>query len=466
MKKKKVISALLTAGLMLSVNGVHAQEPSEAASTSSTNAASAFDNKIIKKINSDNMYNTIAFLAEQPRAAGTDGELKGANYIKSQFEKYGYETELQPFKFDDVLRGTGSLTINGQSYNPYVFSGSYSAEVTAEVVDAGQALSGFVPDTVKGKIALIERGGNTFVEKIQNVLDKGAAGVIMYNNTGTSNVFGSVNKGQNIPAVAITRAQGLALAEQLKSGPITAQLKVIGSGFVEKTSYNVIAKMKPNKTKDTNQIVMVSAHHDSIPGGPGANDDASGVSAVLELARVMANMPIDTEMRFVTFGAEEKGLLGSYHYARLLSSQEADRVVGQFQIEMIGSKDSGADHKANGLIMYTVDGEKNIVTDLGAAAGARTAVKEILTYGKVGRSDHQPFHEIGVPAAVFCHSPLEKWYHTPNDTIDKIDKNKLQEAAEVIGAAVYQIVRPDTPALEHSRVAPKRVDYNFENRSL
>ncbi|MFZ7946069.1 MULTISPECIES: M28 family peptidase [Bacillaceae] len=464
MKKKKVASVLLTAGLVLSVNGVYAQGQSGAPNT---NAASAFDNKIIKKISADNMYNTIDLLSKEARAAGTPGELKGAQYIKSQFEKYGYETELQPFPFYDVVRNnvSGVLEIGGQNLKPYVFSGSFSGEAIAEVVNAGKALPGTVPDSVKGKIALIERGDNPFVEKIQNVLDKGAVGVIMYNNTGTSNAFGQASYGQNIPAVGITRAQGLDLVKKLESESFTAQLKVSGSGFVEKTSYNVIAKMKPHKNKDTGQIVMIGAHHDSVPGGPGANDDASGVSAVLELARVMSNMPIDTELRFVTFGSEEKGLLGSYHYASTLTDEEADKIVAHFQMDMIGSKDAGGDHAANGLIMYTIDGKKNTVTDLASAAGARTALGEVVPYGQLGRSDHQPFHELGIPAALFIHSPLEPWYHTPADTIDKIDKNKLQETAEIVGAAVYQIARPDTPALQHSRVAPQPVDYEFENRS-
>ncbi|MBO0960270.1 M28 family peptidase [Neobacillus sp. MM2021_6] len=463
MRKKKVASVFLTAGLVLSVNGVYAQGPSGAPNS---NAASAFDNKIIKKISADNMYNTIALLSEQPRAAGTDGELKGAMYIKGQFEKYGYETELQPFPFYDVIRNnvSGVLEIGGQNLKPYVFSGSYSGEVTAEVMYVGKAFAGTVPEAVKGKIALIERGDNTFVEKIQNVLDKGAVGVIMYNNSGTSNAFGQASYGQNIPAVAITRTQGTALVEQLNGGPLTAKINVSGSGLVEKTSYNVIAKMKPNKNKDTGQIVMIGAHHDSVPGGPGANDDASGVSAVLELARVMANMPIDTELRFATFGSEEKGLLGSSYYASTLSSEEADKMVAHFQMDMIGSKDAGGDNAANGLIMYTIDGKKNLVTDLASAAGARTALGEVVPYGQLGRSDHEPFHNLGIPAALFIHSPLEPWYHTPADTIDKIDKNKLQETAEIVGASVYQIARPDTPALQHSRVAPKPVDYDFENR--
>ncbi|SFA92070.1 MULTISPECIES: M28 family peptidase [unclassified Bacillus (in: firmicutes)] len=462
---RKTMTGILAAGLVFSFHGVMAQGPG---TTSNAQSDSAFDNKIIKKINSDNMYNTVAKLSLQPREAGTEGELVGVNYIKSQFEQYGYETELQPFPIYEAVRDnvSGYLEVNGQLFNPYVFSGSHSAEVTGQVIYVRKALAGTVPDAVKGKIALIERGDITFVEKIQNVLNKGAIGVIMYNNSGSSNAFGQATYGQNIPAVAITKAEGLALVEKITNEPLNATIKVAGSGVVEKTSYNVIAKMKPNKNKDNGQVVMIGAHHDSVHNGPGANDDASGVSAVLELARVMANMPTDTELRFVTFGAEEKGLLGSYHYASTLSNDEADRIVAHFQMDMVGSKDAGANHPAGGLIMYTIDGKKNLVTDLGAAAGARTAASEILTYGKLGRSDHQPFHELGIPAALFIHSPLEPWYHSPADTIDKIDKNKLQEAAEIVGASVYQIARPDTPALQNARVAPGPVQYDFEDRPV
>jgi len=458
---KKTMSAMLAAGLVLSVGVASAQEAPKAPNSQS---ASAFDNKIIKKISSDNMYNTIAKLSAQPREAGTEGEWSGVQYIKSQFEQYGYETEIQPFTFNEVLRGTGFLDVNGESYNPYVFSGSYSDEVTAEVLHVGKALAGTVPDEVAGKITLIERGDITFVEKIQNVMDKGAVGVIMYNSSGTSNRFGQAAAGQDIPAVAVARAQGLALVEKLEKETIKATIKVEGSGHVEKTSYNVIAKMKPHQNKDNGQVVMVGAHHDSVHNGPGANDDASGVSAVLELARVMAEMPTDTELRFVTFGAEEKGLLGSYHYAGSLSEDEADRIVAHFQMDMVGARDAGGDHPAGGLIMYTIDGQKNLVTDLASAAGARTAADYPIPYGQLGRSDHQPFHELGIPTALFIHSPLEPTYHSPEDTLDKIDKNKLQEAAEIVGSSVYQIARPDTPALEHARVAPGPVDYDFNDR--
>lgn len=77
-----------------------------------------------------------------------------------------------------------------------------------------------------------------------------------------------------------------------------------------------------------------------------------------------------------------------------------------------------------------------------------------------------PFHALGIPSALFIHSPVEPWYHQPTDTLDKISKEKLQQATEIIGASMYQIARPDTPSLKNARVPSVTVDYDFENRPV
>ena len=64
----------------------------------------------------------------------------------------------------------------------------------------------------------------------------------------------------------------------------------------------------------------------------------------------------------------------------------------------------------------------------------------------------------GVPSALFIHDPTEPWYHTPNDSLDKISKEKVRETAEIVGAAVYKL-HVCTPALERAKVSPKPVDY-------
>ncbi|MED3788544.1 M20/M25/M40 family metallo-hydrolase [Peribacillus frigoritolerans] len=459
---RKSLTALLAAGMVLSTGTVFAQTSGAINAQSDT----AFDNKVIKKISADNMYNTIAYLSEQPRAAGTEGELRAVKYIESQFKSLGFETKVQPFPIYDTVQNVkvkiGDSDLGG---TPRALSGSISGKVTAELVNVGKAKPEEVGENVSGKIALVERGDITFVEKVQNVLNKGAVGVLMYNNSPSGNNFGQVSAGQNIPAVAITQAQGLELVEQLKTKQITSTLEVGKAERIEKTSYNVIASLKPKANKDNGQIVTVGAHHDSVPGGPGANDDASGVSAVLELARILAKTPIDTEIRFLTFGSEERGLVGSSFYADSLPKEDVDRMVAHFQMDMIGGRDAGEDNPAGGLIMYTIDGRKNLVTDLGSSAGART-MDVAIPYGQLGRSDHQPFHELGIPSALFIHSPVEPWYHQPTDTLDKISKEKLQQAAEIVGASVYQIARPETPALTNARVAPGTVDYDFDDRPV
>lgn len=261
---RKSLTILLAAGMVLSTGTVFAQ------TNGATNAQSdtAFDNKVIKKISADNMYNTIAYLSEQPRAAGTEGELRAVKYIESQFKSLGFETKVQPFPIYDTVQNVkvkiGDSDLGG---TPRALSGSISGKVTAELVNVGKAKPEEVGENVSGKIALVERGDITFVEKVQNVLNKGAVGVLMYNNSPSGNNFGQVSAGQNIPAVAITQAQGLELVEQLKTKQITSTLEVGKAERIEKTSYNVIASLKPKANKDNGQIVTVGAHHDSVPGG-------------------------------------------------------------------------------------------------------------------------------------------------------------------------------------------------------
>ncbi|WP_459735753.1 M28 family peptidase, partial [Peribacillus sp. N1] len=76
-----------------------------------------------------------------------------------------------------------------------------------------------------------------------------------------------------------------------------------------------------------NEIINITGHHDSVAGEPGANDDATGTSDTLQLARVLKKLPTDTEIRFVTFGAEEKGLLGSQHYVSNLPDHDIKRTI-------------------------------------------------------------------------------------------------------------------------------------------
>jgi aminopeptidase YwaD len=409
------------------------------------------ETKILQKIDVDKMYNNIKSLSKTPRVAGTDQEEAAVTYIRKQFESYGYKTEIQTFTFNDYTAPhTIELALDHftQTLNPLAFEYSIDGDVSGEVISAGLGKVNELKHLdLAGKIALLQRGDISFVDKVRNVTAKGAVGVIIYNNApeNVSGSLGSANK-SSIPAVLLTKVDGDKLLNYIKKNPGTkASLKIEGSKVDNNTSHNVIAtkspinnknKKKLSKVKVTNDIIVIGSHHDSVAGAPGANDDASGTAMTLELARVLKNIPSETEIRFITFGAEEVGLIGSTHYVENLSKDEISRIVANFNLDMVGSMDAGK------LILQTTDNKPNLVTDLAQAASTKLN-GEPTPFNQGDSSDHVPFSKAGIPAALFIHNPAEPWYHKPEDTIDKISKKKLQDVAEIVSLSVWNQIRVD-----------------------
>ncbi|MEH7346148.1 M28 family peptidase [Bacillus sp. JJ1532] len=440
--KKPLLSMALATTLAFGAVGTSAvfAKPNEVGQAQPVNV---FDHKVIDKINAENIYKNIEHLSKTPRVAGTEAEEQAVKYIKEQFESYGYDVELQPFTFYGYTPPSSiELNVNGYDgvLKPSSFTYTVSGNVSGDLVYANLGKKEELANTdLTGKIALIKRGDISFAEKVLNAAEKGAAGVIIFNNTGgaVNGTLGEAND-KYVPAVSLTQAEGEALLAKLNAGTeLRTSLKIEGAKAGESLSHNVIATKKPtNKQKDTGKVIVVGAHHDSVAGAPGANDDASGTATTLELARVFKNVPTDTEIKFITFGAEELGLIGSTYYVNNLSDDEQERTIANFNLDMVGSRDAGD------LVLLTLDGKPNLVTELAQASSTRLN-GEPTPYGQGGRSDHVPFAEAGIPAALFIHSPSEPWYHTPEDSIDKISKEKLQDVAEIVGAAVYDLARFD-----------------------
>jgi aminopeptidase YwaD len=466
MKKKPYLSIALVAGLAVSSFGAQAIYAEPAKTAQQVQPFNVFDNKVLDKINVENIYNNIEYLSKTPRVAGTEDEYKAIQYVKEQFESYGYETELQEFTFYGYTAPhTVKLSIDGYAdeIKPKSFTYGMDGNVSGELVYAGLGQAAdFEGKDLTGKIALIQRGAISFADKVLNAAAHGASGVIIYNNApGELNgTFGTPNENY-VPAVAISQEAGQALYEKLMNGEIlNGAIQIEGAEGGMRTSYNVVAKKAPtNKNKSTDGILALGAHHDSVPGAPGANDDASGTAMTLELARVMKDLPTNMEMRFITFGAEELGLIGSRYYVSQLPKEEKERFVGYFNMDMVGSRDAGD------LVINTVDGSQNIVSQTAQASSARLN-GEATPIQTGGSSDHVSFYEGGIASGSFIHRPLEPWYHTPEDTIDKISKEKLQDAAEIVGTAVYDIVRPENQGPKANRGAERKVPHLYYEQDI
>ncbi|MCY8206923.1 aminopeptidase YwaD [Bacillus subtilis] len=383
-------------------------------------------------------YSTISQLSETigPRIAGTAAEKKSALLIASSMRKLKLDVKVQRFNIPDRLEGT--LSSAGRDILLQAASGSAPTEeqgLTAPLYNAGLGYQKDFTADAKGKIALISRGDLTYYEKAKNAEAAGAKAVIIYNNKEslvpmTPNLSG--NK-VGIPVVGIKKEDGEALTQQKEA---TLKLKA----FTNQTSQNIIGIKKPKNIKHPD-VVYVTAHYDSVPFSPGANDNGSGTSVMLEMARVLKSVPSDKEIRFIAFGAEELGLLGSSHYVDHLSEKELKRSEVNFNLDMVGT----SWEKASELYVNTLDGQSNYVWE-----SSRTAAEKIgfdsLSLTQGGSSDHVPFHEAGIDSANFIWGDpeteeVEPWYHTPEDSIEHISKERLQQAGDLVTAAVYEAVK-------------------------
>ena len=119
---------------------------------------------------------------------------------------------------------------------------------------------------------------------------------------------------------------------------------------------NIVA-VKPADLTPNGDILIIGAHYDGEKGFPAANDNGSGLSVLLELARVLKNLPSDTEIRFVAFDAEETGLNGSKAYVKTLKDEQ-ENIVGMINFDMLGAA------KAKEFGVYTAEDKTNYLTDI------------------------------------------------------------------------------------------------------
>jgi len=197
------------------------------------------------------------------------------------------------------------------------------------------------------------------------------------------------------------------------------------------------------------EIIVVGAHYDSVLGAPGANDNGSGVAALLELARLFRNAKPARTVRFVAFVNEEPpfyltGEMGSEHYARR-SRERGERIVAMFSLETIGyySDEPGSQHYPFPLSLFYPSRGNFIafVSNLGsrpllhASIAAFRADAAFPSEGVaapgfvpgVDWSDHRSFWREGYPALMVTDTALYRYphYHTAQDTPDKVDYERL-----------------------------------------
>ena len=303
-----------------------------------------------------------------------------------------------------------------QCFLDTLLENSGEGEATGVLTAVGKGLSNEVaPPSLTGRVALIERGTISFQEKISRVADAGAVAAVIYNNRDGA-FTGRLTGPSEIPAVAISRKRGEALLELISSGEVVATASVV---FEARESANVVAELQG--ADPDGGVVVLGGHYDTVRDVPGVNDNGSGIAALLTIAQQASQHTYPFTLRFIAFGSEEIGLVGSQRYVDSLSASELADIVAMFNFDALGTGDTTAMAATPWLgdLFERVAGEGGSRVHLRRSAGLRGA-----------SGDHAPFEAARVSFPFLFANDLSR-IHTPEDVLEHIDPLRIGEAAAV-----------------------------------
>ncbi len=292
------------------------------------------------------------------RNTGTSGYKASVDYVANLMRQAGYQVTVQSYPYwSPLVEGTPGFEVAGRRFqwnrDWFVAHLSPGGTVAAPMQALGGQGSGCgsaeFSHFVAGHVALLQRGDCSYDEQVNNAVQAGASAVIVYNDPDRSFLpdflSGYHNAGPEdgrafqaklhhpapIPVVGvISNAAGSALRQQLQQGkPLPVKLN-ISTRIQSGTDYNLIAE-SPYGNPD--QTVVVEGHLDAIYGA-GILDNASGSSTILEVALSLAHTPTLNRLRYIWFGGEELGLLGSKYYTQHLSTTELQKLVFDIDVDV------------------------------------------------------------------------------------------------------------------------------------
>lgn len=226
----------------------------------------------------------------------------------------------------------------------------------------------------------------------------------------------------------------------------------IGNEFLQGPvpTQNVIADLVGREKPD--EYVIVQAHLDTWDGAEGAQDNGTGVVTTLEAARLLASARVRPRrtVRFLLFGGEEQGLLGSESYVK-------DHAHTLPKTSIVLNHDAGATYLRGLSTSYAMLADfERVFAPLAGFDGARSfEVSESLGLQNSGDSDHAPFLAAGVPAFFWEQSEegYERVHHTQHDVLEEVDFDDVRHSVAVVATAAYGFAELDH-LLDRTDMAP------------
>lgn len=400
-----------------------------------------------------------------PRLTGSENYMRAASWAEQQFRAIGLvnvhrELWTIPATWEPEEAATGSITAP-IAHTLHIYASGWScstpkggvegrlvylSSLTRSALDGQRA-------TLSGAIVLLDAGrfaDTPTLDELFSALEQlrsFSPSAILFaggpNGTETLDAYTFSGRITSIPEAQIGLEDALLIERLLEKGPVTLRFSMKNRSRTNAQIPNIVAEIPGSEYPD--EVVLVGAHLDSWQPGTGAQDDGTGVAAVLETARAILALhhPSRRTIRFVLFGGEEQGMLGSTAYVRQHSAE-----LGHIDAVLI--TDSGSE-PAKGWYLLGREDEKPAVDKLkpllaGLGSDGTTSDTEF-----VFEADNAAFEVAGVPA-LFLWTDMTKYmglHHKASDTFDSVVQKDLTQGTATLAVTAYAIADSETPFAEH-----------------
>ncbi|GAP64904.1 aminopeptidase [Mizugakiibacter sediminis] len=413
-----------------------------------------------RALHDDTAWNLTESLTTEigPRLAGSDNDLRAREWAIAKFKALGFDkVYTEPVTFPKWVRRSEHaaivapfpqpLAVTALGYSPATPAGGLTGEVVLfPTLDALKAAG----DAVRGKIVYVgfrmqphrdghDYGiGSTIRTHGPALAAKLGAAAFLLRSAGTDSnrtphtgVTQWEADGPRIPAAALSAPDADLLERMAARGkPVQLKLDLDCGMDGTYTSANVIGEITGSKHPE--QVVAIGGHLDSWDPGTGAIDDAAGVAIAMAAGHLIGELPKrpDRTIRVIAFANEEQGLWGGRAYAEAHAKDVARHQLGSesdFGAGKVWRMSASVKPEARDAIRQIAD----VLAPLGVAYDAQRPGG--------GGSDLSQMHAKGMAALSLTQDGTRyfDWHHTSNDTLDKIDRDELDQNVAVYAAFAY-----------------------------
>lgn len=384
---------------------------------------------MLMKVSGKRMFEMLKKLNFE-RLSTFEGEKKGAEIIANEIKALGIEPVIETFKAPHYEIKTAKFEVLEPKYKEYTVSGfGFSGNDAKDGIEAGfiyiENLDELCLRNASGKIAVLNTGiGDETFKKLK---EAGVVGVVcpsgtVYDKTSETDLDERMLRSRHtangvLPAVSMRIKDILSL---VNSKPTRVKI-TLEQEEGEGDSQNVIAEIKG--TEKPEEVIVYTAHYDSVVFSRGVFDNASGSVMIMEMLRYFAAKPPKRTVRFIWCGSEERGLLGSKAYVAA-HEEELKNIRLCINIDMVGV--------ALGRDVWRVTGEESFV------AAVQYLYKEVgfpmTVYQDIYSSDSIPFADKGIPGLNVIRNAAQgaAQIHCRRDVIDIMSAEALENTCNFL----------------------------------